>query len=61
MALPCYLYAICAGDFICVENPVKFRIPMKLYYRTEVREHLERNEDYNEFFRIIMLGIDYLE
>jgi aminopeptidase N len=50
-----YLYAICAGPYFCIEDPNKYKVPLRIF----MRESLKNAGEPNEFFRITIAGMEW--
>ena len=50
-----YLYAICAGPYIKIDNPYNYEVPMRVF----LRESLKKLGEPKEIFRVTMHGMEF--
>lgn len=50
-----YLYAICAGPYVCVKDPNNYKVPLRIF----MRESLKDKGEPEEFFRITIAGMEW--
>ena len=50
-----YLFALCAGHYYCINNPIEYEVPMRIF----CRESLKKSGDPLEFFKITIEGMEW--
>ncbi len=50
-----YLFALCAGQYYCINNPTQYEVPLRIF----CRESLKNSGDPNEMFRITIEGMEW--